>query len=107
MPNLQNILIEHHRCVQSALAPARPNIASPATGSVSQLWSEAKVRPLYKVQFTSVGGNGNISYHIPAASSIEIEFSTRAAVSSAIKVHLASPAQLSPAFIAPHCSRAC
>ena len=99
MPNFPSILIEHHRCLRSALP--QPHIASPENDAISRLWSDAKVRPLQKVHIKSAGSNGNVSYHIPAASSIEIEFSTRAAVSSAIKVHHASPAQLYT-HLSPH-----
>jgi hypothetical protein len=51
-----------------------------------RLWSEAKVRPLSKSLFRRVSSTDNVSYHIPAAASLEIQFATRMAVSSALKV---------------------
>ena len=55
--------------------------------NVSQLWSNASVRPLSKFYFRRTDASDRISYHIPAAASIEIQFTSRMAVAAAIKVH--------------------
>ena len=54
--------------------------------STSQLWSNARVRPLGKFYFGRSDAGESISYHVPAAQSIEIQFASRMAVSAAIKV---------------------
>jgi hypothetical protein len=57
-------------------------------GTHPQLLSQAKFKPLGKLHVTSASSGGSVSYHIPAASSIEIQLSTVAAVSSLLKVSL-------------------
>jgi hypothetical protein len=79
IPNLQTVIVEHFCHAQ-------------ADQGQESLWSEAKTRPLSKILFRSTANIDSVSYHMPAAACIEIQFATRMAVSSVVKVRHAAPA---------------
>jgi hypothetical protein len=85
MSNLNAAIVEHFCRAQSE----QENELVHSDG-FKLLWSKAKFKPVGKVLFKSASSTANVSYHIPAAKSLEIEFATRAAVSSIIKVHTES-----------------
>lgn len=87
-----------HGAIMGHIGPARASREGCSEADhVSQLWSNAIVRPLSKFYFRRTDASDSISYHIPAAESIEIEFTSRMAVSAAIKVHHLSAIEL-PSF---------
>ncbi len=76
-----------HGAIMRHIGPARANREGCSEADyVSQLLSNAIVRPLSKFYFRRTDASDRISYHIPAAESIEIEFTSRMAVSAAMKV---------------------
>jgi hypothetical protein len=87
-----------HRAIISHICPARAeHEGSSDLDDALQLWSSVRVMPLGKFYFRRTDASGSISYHIPAAQSIEIQFASRMAVSAAMKVRRLP--------FAPRCSR--
>lgn len=86
IPNLQTAIVEHFCHAQADQGQESPE------SEKNSLWSQAKTRPLSKILFRSTASIDSVSYHMPAAACIEIQFATRMAVSSVVKVRHAAPA---------------
>jgi hypothetical protein len=88
MPNLHGAIVKHF-----CQSPAELEKQSADSDGHLLLWSEAKFRPVNKILLRSASSTDVVAYHIPAAASLEIQFTTRMAVSYVTKVRPAPPAQ--------------
>jgi hypothetical protein len=95
IPNLHTAIVEHFCHAQADQGQKSPE------SEKNSLWSEAKSRPLSKILFRSTDSIDSVSYHMPAAACIEIQFATRMAVSSVVKVRHAAPALRASRSIRP------
>lgn len=89
MPNLHGAIVKHF-----CQSPAELEKQSADSDGHLLLWSEAKFRPVNKILLRSASSTDVVAYHIPAAASLEIQFTTRMAVSYVTKALSSRPLKL-------------